>query len=152
MVVLHTSYAGKLSYLAVDSFFVINGLLFSHQEQENFSWSKYFLKRLKVIYLPYFLALTLACAVDFSITQNTNVLIQYLPTLFFMGPYYSRVDCLPSAISLWYISAYLFALMIFSVMLEYLGKRKLDVISIFIFVISFLSIIQDVLRRMEFFF
>lgn len=142
IVVLHTSFAGKLGYLATDSLFLINGLLFSRREQEDFHWHSYFLKRLKAVYLPYLLMVTIGTVVEFAFTHNKSLLVQYLPMLLFMMPFYWTRSYVPSSYYiLWYIPAYLFSVLVFSVLLEYIKKRKLDAVAIFIGIISFLSIV-----------
>ena len=79
---------------------------------------------------------------EYAIEHNKNYLIEYLPHLFFMTPVCAmRVEMPFSMSPLWYVFPYLVTLLVFHILLEYVGERNLDTAALLIGLLSFLSII-----------
>lgn len=143
--VLHTGYAAKLGYLAVDSFFIINGLMFSKyaNDEKSFDWKTQTVRRLKSVWVPYALICTLGTFMEFLFYHNKVLLVQYLPSLMFMPAFYtSRGLQIPlSTGQLWYVPVYLLVFLIFALLLSQQGRDCLDGVAILIAAFSFLVII-----------
>lgn len=146
VMMLHTGYAAKLGYLAVDSFFMINGLLFTRfVKRRNFKWKKEVSKRLKAVWIPYAFIYTLGTFTEILFYQDKLRLIEYFPCLFFLQIFYISGGHPPlfSAFQLWYIPVYLLVFLIFSLLLSIVDPDRLDGVAILLAVVSFLVIIQE---------
>lgn len=140
--VLHTRYAAKLGYLAVESFFIINGLMFSKYacEGKEFNWKLQVVRRLKAVWVPYALISTLGTAMEFLFWKNKMFLVQYLPQLLLMLAF-NRGGTPRSLSPLWYVPVYLLMFLIFSLLLSRSGKDLLDGAAILFAAFSFLAIV-----------
>ena len=140
--VLHTRYAAKLGYLAVDSFFILNGLMFSRYacEGKEFNWKLQTARRLKAVWIPYALISTLGTAMEFLFWKSKMLLVQYLPGLLFMSAF-NRSGTPRSLGPLWYVPVYLLMFLIFSLLLSHGGKDLLDGAAVLFAAFSFLAIV-----------
>lgn len=102
-----------LGYLAVESFFFIDGMFFAKKLQRDQSLDSSFFKQIGRIYLPYAVIVVVSVLVESILYPQSKRYLALLPSLLFLQPYY-MIE-LESTFQLWYIGALLFATMFFAI-------------------------------------